>query len=81
MNRVPAGSGATGSAVASFQGYLTLPSDDSESEIEMEGQQAPQPDNMAIMMGQLQQLLPGVMHQFISPVTVHPQPTVLAIST
>ena len=39
-----------------FRGYPTLPSDDSESEIEMEGQQAPQPDNIEILMKQLQQI-------------------------
>ena len=43
--------------MAAFQGYPTLPSDDSESEVEMEGQQPQQPDSMAVVMGQLQQLL------------------------
>ena len=56
-SRVPAGSVATGNTVAEFHGYLTLPSDDSEYEVEMEGQQSQQPDNMAVVMGQLKQLL------------------------
>ena len=56
-SRVPAGSVATENTVAEFHGYLTLPSDDSEYEVEMEGQQSQQPDNMAVVMGQLKQLL------------------------
>ena len=56
-SRVPAGSVATGNTVAEFHGYLTLPSDDSEYEVEMEGQQSQQPDNMAVVMGQMKQLL------------------------
>ena len=38
------------------QGYPTLPSDDSVSRIEMEEQQAPMPDNMDILLKQLQQI-------------------------
>jgi hypothetical protein len=56
-SRVPAGSVATGNTVAEFHGYPTLPSDDAESEVKMEGQQSQQPDNMAVVMGQLKQLL------------------------
>ena len=47
---------ATGNTVAAFQGYPSLPSDDSESEMETEGQANPPTDNVAVMMGQLQQL-------------------------
>ena len=57
MSRVLAGSLATENTVAEFQGYLTLPSDDSESEIEMERSSNPPPDNITVMMGQLQQIL------------------------
>ena len=40
-----------------FQGYPSLPSDDSGSEVEMEGAPNPPTENMAVVMGQLQQLL------------------------
>ncbi len=48
---------ATGNTVATFQGYPSLPSDDSGSEVEMEGEPNPPMENMAEVMGQLQQLL------------------------
>ena len=40
-------SGATGNTVATFQGYPSLPSDDSGSEVEMEGPSHPAIDGMA----------------------------------
>jgi len=48
---------ATGNTVAAFQGYPSLPSDDSGSEVEMEGAPNPPMDNMAVVMGQVQQIL------------------------
>ena len=38
---------ATGNTVVTFQGYPSLPSDDSGSEVEMEGQSHPAIDDMA----------------------------------
>ena len=48
---------ATGNTMAKLQGYPSLPSDNSGSEIEMEGSSNPPTDNMAVIMGQLQQIL------------------------
>ena len=48
---------ATGNTVATFQDYPSLPSDVSGSEVEMEGVPNPPTENMAVMMGQLQQIL------------------------
>ena len=48
---------ATGNTVATFQGYPSLHSDDSGSEVEMEGPSNQAPDNMSAMRDQLQQLL------------------------
>ena len=47
---------ATGNTVASFQGYPSLPSDDSGSEVEMEGPSHPVVDGMAEMRRQFQML-------------------------
>ena len=48
---------ATGNTVATTQGYPGLLSDDSGSEVEIEGPSNPSTDNMALVMGQLQQIL------------------------
>ena len=48
---------ATGNTVATTQGYPGLLSDDSGSEVEIEGPSNPSMDNMALVMGQLQQIL------------------------
>ena len=45
---------ATGNTVVTFQGYPSLPSDDSESEVEMEGQSHPAIDGMAEIRQQFQ---------------------------
>ena len=50
-------SGATGNTVATFQGYPSLPSDDSGSEEEMEGPSHPAIDGMAEIRQQFQLLL------------------------
>ena len=47
---------ATGNTVATFQGYLNLPSDDSGLEVEMEGPSYPVTDGLAEMRQQFQQL-------------------------
>ena len=47
---------ATGNTVASFQGYPSLPSDDSGSEVEMEGPSHPAIDGMAEIRQQFQML-------------------------
>ena len=47
---------ATGNTVATFQGYLSLPSDDSRSEVEMEGPSHPVIDGMAEIRQQFQLL-------------------------
>ena len=47
---------ATGNTVATFQGYPSLPSDDSGSEVEMEGPSHPVIDGMAEMRRQFQML-------------------------
>ena len=47
---------ATGNTVATFQGYLSLHSDDSGSEVEMEGPSYPAIDGMAEMRQQFQML-------------------------
>ena len=49
-------SGATGNTVATFQGYPSLPSDDSGSEVEMEGPSHPAIDGMAEIRQQFQLL-------------------------
>ena len=51
---------ATGNTVATFQGYPSLPSDDSGSEVEMEGQSHPAIDDMVEIRQQFQQVA-GVM--------------------
>ena len=48
---------ATGNTVVTFQGYQSLPSDDSGSEVEMEGQSHPSIDDMA----EIRQLLQAQM--------------------
>ena len=45
---------AVGNKVATFQGYPSLPSDDSESEVETEGQSHPAIDGMAEIRQQFQ---------------------------
>ena len=47
---------ATGNTVATFQGYPNLPSDDSGSEVEMEGPSHPAMDGLGEMRQQFQQL-------------------------
>ena len=47
---------ATGNTVATFQGYPSLPSDDSGSEGEMEGPSHPAMDGLEEMRQQFQQL-------------------------
>ena len=47
---------ATGNAVATFQGYPSLPSDDSEKEVEMEGPSHPAIDSMVEIRQQFQLL-------------------------
>ena len=47
---------ATGNTVATFQGYLSLPSDDSGSEVEMEGPSHPVIDGMEEIRQQFQLL-------------------------
>ena len=47
---------ATGNTVATFQGYPSLPSDDSGSEVEMEGPSHPAMDGLEEMRQQFQQL-------------------------
>ena len=47
---------ATGNTVATFQGYPSLPSDNSGSEVEMEGQSHPAIDDMAEIRQQFQLL-------------------------
>ena len=47
---------ATGNTVATFHGYPNLPSDDSGSEVEMEGPSHPAMDGLAVMRQQFQQL-------------------------
>ena len=47
---------ATGNTVATFQGYPSLPSDNSESEVEMEGPSHPAIDGMAEIRQQFQLL-------------------------
>ena len=47
---------ATGNTVVTFQGYPSLPSDDSGSEVEMEGQSHPGIDDMAEIRQQFQLL-------------------------
>ena len=47
---------ATGNTVATFQGYPSLPSDDSESEVEMEGPSHPAIDGMVEIRQQFQLL-------------------------
>ena len=49
-------SGATGNTVATFQGYPSLPSDDSGSEVEMERPSHPAIDGMAEIRQQFQLL-------------------------
>ena len=49
-------SGATGNTVATFQGYPSLPSDNSGSEVEMEGPSHPAIDGLAEIRQQFQQL-------------------------
>ena len=49
-------SGATGNTVATFQGFPSLPSDDSGSEVEMEGPSHPAIDGMAEIRQQFQLL-------------------------
>ena len=46
----------TGNTVATFQGYPSLPSDDSEPEVEMEGPSQPAMDGMAEIRQQFQLL-------------------------
>ena len=47
---------AAGNTVATFQGYLSLPSDDSGSEVEMEGPSHPAIDGLAEIRQQFQLL-------------------------
>ena len=47
---------ATGNTVDTFQGYPSLPSDDSETEVEMEGPSHPAIDGLAEIRQQFQQL-------------------------
>ena len=47
---------ATGNTVATFQGYPSLPSDDSKTEVEMEGPSHPAIDGMAEIRQQFQLL-------------------------
>ena len=47
---------ATGNTVAKFQGYPSLPSEDSGSEVEMEGPSHPRMDGLMKMRLQFQQL-------------------------
>ena len=47
---------ATGNTVATFHGYPSLPSDDSETEVEMEGPSHPAMDSMAEIRQQFQLL-------------------------
>ena len=48
---------ATGNTVATFQGYPNFPSDDSGSEVEMEGPPTQVADGLAEMREQFQMLL------------------------
>ena len=49
-------SGATGNTVATFQGYPSLPSDDSGSEVEMEGPSHPAIDGISVIRQEFQLL-------------------------
>ena len=52
----PVSSVGTGNTVATFQGFLSLPSDNSGSEVEMEGPSHPAIDGLAEIRQQFQQL-------------------------
>ena len=53
---LPVSSVGTGNTVATFQGFLRLPSDNSGSEVEMEGPSHPAIDGLAEIRQQFQQL-------------------------
>ena len=66
---------ATGNTVANFQGYSSLPSDDSGSEVEMEGPSHPAMDGLGEMRQQFQLL----QAQSATPETQDPIGRVVAV--